>query len=237
MLALEAESKRMRRRKRAVIKLRLSCRRKPCLCGVDNLTRVLSTLSCAMRAKFKSFVALNRQFQTTAKKLKLIFVRGKRVGRNSGLRFNEVVAQVDVPLITDKREIGFVNFWHEPSRRSLEMKVTGACSSLDIRKLTSVKAVILKAYRFIPIHLHPWKTCLEGKHIEAALQKMNEYNLPYDPYLPVTQVQRQILFGLPVLLNPNKRTPNDEFKAPSVQNSKKLRQTKIEEFFKPRRLL
>lgn len=218
----------MKRNGKIVVRKRLNYKGRK---GKDSLVHTMSTLSRAMHLKFKSLTSSRRRVQFTSANLKLIVFR--KLSYAQRLFSLKLCEHYKISLITEEHENGIMNFWHETSRKNLELKVLNACQKVKPNVWKTSHSIALKAYKLIPIHLYPWKIYLQSRFIADSFKKMEEYKIPLDPYLPATVEQRRILSGLPILRQANALVPGQELR--QVVDSKSWRQTKIEEYFKPRR--
>lgn len=169
----------------------------------------------------------------TSKNLKLIIL-GKHKNKTREIK------KMNIPLSQNHRELGFINFWHELPRKNFEYKVLKACERINPNYFIRAHKVALKACSLKPIHIYRWKKGFDEKFISESMEEIRKLDLPIDPYLPLKMNENQIriMSGLPVV-EPQVQKNKDftftftKFKKP-VQEVKKLRQTKIDEYFFPR---
>lgn len=196
--------------------------------GFDCIAKVISTLSKAMKYKFRVLTSNRRLKNWTSRKLKLLLV-GPR---------SRILSKIDIPLVTDREERGLINFWHELTRKSCENKIMEACSKSLMSKRNDIRRsriVLLKAYNLKPIHFQPWKMGFDKEFIRKASEEIRKHNLPIDPYMPISENQRKILSGQPINVV---KTPRRDGYTITFTKSRKpscpvknMRQTLISEYF------
>lgn len=187
------------------------------------LLRTLSRLAILMNYKLRKLTSRKIETHWAAEQLNLYFMM--RAPRRNGLLYKPI-CKTKVPIITDQREHGLIRYWHEPSRKAVELKVLEAYNSIDQKLIKGSQLVELKASGFAKVHIPEWK-CFEPTE-RSQLRKLEELKRPLNPYLPMTEYQLKIIKGENTIVDHPKQVP-------AAKST--LRQAKIEEFFLPRREL
>lgn len=216
-------------RKSIVVQHRL--RAKSARRGLDCIVKVVSILSKAIKYKFRVLTSDRRYKNWTSRKLKLLLV-GPR---------SRILSKIDIPLVTNQEEVGFVNFWHELTRKSCESKIMEACSKSLINKPNDIRRsrkVLLKAYNLKRIHFQPWKMGFDKQFIRRTSEEMRKLDSPIDPYMPINENQRKILSGQPVNKEKTFKRDGYSFTFTKLRKSscpvKNMRQTLISDYYFPR---
>lgn len=200
----------------------------------DSQVRVLGVLSKRMDTKLKAATSTRRDKHLITDKLKLSFL-GCKPGQGSRLG---CVQQVEVPLITDKREKNVIEYWHEVTAKNLEYKVMEASKKIEPMNVKRSRAARLEACCLKPVTIPCWRKSLHDQFIEKSIEEMQKHNLPpVDPYMPLGENQRRILDGRPIIKSETSKTSDNSFTIDkTIRDVKILRQTKIDEYFFPRSL-
>lgn len=219
--------------------IQLSLKHKSGLRSQDCLVPTIKKLSIVLYKKMRQLTSSNRRKQWTTKELKLIFLTRNIKSRRptSSLKVRQ---SISVPLITDQRETTLVNNWHEVNKKSVQLKLFQAAGSRDVRESKADVAVRVEASNLKRVHIYPHKTVVDEQTILDNLKKLEDFEMPIDPYMPCDDIQLKVLNGEHVQ-KPAKRTklslldqniPEDIKR--QVVESKNWKQTSISDFFSPK---
>lgn len=171
-----------------------------------------------------------REEDYTVSKLELIL--SPKFSKHNSKEFKKSKRRLlNVCLISDPEEEGIVFFWHHPNAASFHLKIIRSLTGVSAKAFAKFHTFALRASGLRRCHLCPWKVSYDpvflARECDNAVRTTGH---TIDVYMPLTEDLERYFSGRPSIKEISE-APLEE----RVDLSK-LRQTKIEEFFKPRRL-
>lgn len=212
--------------------------------AMDAIHRILKIQSIAMFKKLDKLVSKDRKSHKAARRIKLV-LKGRRPESRSKKRWFK--REFTIPLRTDRSEKYLINFWHQLSRTEMRSRIIEHCSNVPVDIIKASRFVNLEAEKFVTLHLHPSRLTWDPNYLNELEQASKEYKLEWDDDLPLTKDHVNIMLNLqptpvkvesPRAVGVNKTRVNlahiRHLHPPLKDRSKRLRQTTIDEYFKPR---
>lgn len=131
-----------------------------------------------------------------------------------------------VPLILEEKEAPLIDFWHQLTRRMALYRVRLVCEQ-NMDMLVRAKSVALEARDLVRHHPKRWDVGDDDGWLEDVTITLRKIGRPYEGIMHADEVQKRVLRGLDPFLNSEGHEMFDN------QREKKLKQTKISDFFKP----
>lgn len=206
--------------------------------GRDAIMYVVKKLARYMRYRLSKLTSLKEPKQMMTRKLCIKFKQKPYQDPLGRLRLQ---TKVKVPMDIDKEVAPFLHYWHEPTWNMFLLRVAIACSKVDKKILIRTQHVALEAKDFIRCHIRRTEKKYDAKYIQEAISEFSRAcGEEFDPYLPVSEEQLRLLAGHPVRPNDDEQQCGlsvTSVTSESNNNLKRnLRQTRIDEYFKPRRI-
>lgn len=245
--------------KRITFQFRVNSKRKG---NPSSLTKAVAKLTRFMFRRIRQLTSTRHYPNYMTKKIKIVL---KRPISSSRIQKLKKIYRKRIPVITDKREKPMLQFWHELSKKRFKYKILQACSKIPRRHFIAAQYIALEATEFVPCNFHKSIYGIDPKEEEEAFETLKQHNLiPSldELYMPSTvDFEEFILTGelpksnkIPIIGNasstksistdsprqqrqeqPQKGFHNQDKQFKESQG--KWRQTTIEEYFKPRRLM
>lgn len=198
--------------------------------------KAIRILAYAMHAKLARLVSKQRdRNQLAANKLLLILRGSSRKG--IGCKTKDLCT-IPIQLAANEWERTIVHAWHNVPRKLMISKMQEACmkrykrlkliaKTFRVMTLTACDIISVVVPRYT-IEYDP----AEVEKVERALRTMQEYHVPYDPYMPLDAQQTKILAGK--TLKRPKITPEQIFeKRYNEAKRGDIPQVKIDRFLVP----
>lgn len=137
------------------------------------------------------------------------------------------IASKKVPLITFREERGFINTWHEVTYRAILAKILIVYRKFEWRHRFRSRYIGLKASDFIKMHLCESYPVIEPRFVNERLTILGK---KYNIYRPMEEGVKRKICGYRDE-EPESSSLIKEMVLHHTTNYKKLRQTKIDEYF------
>lgn len=168
--------------------------------------------------------------------------------------------QRKIPLRTEERQkYCQLNFWHELDLKSIQWRVLSTCCQIKREYFRRAKYIGIKALKFVPLHLPRWIADTDPKEIEYTVRKIKEQSgITPDtlPFIPMAEFEKVLQTDddyyqsnkIPMIKSCPSMKRSDIKKTSGMVISKrarsdpqcvsrKMRQTTIDEYFKPRGMI
>lgn len=208
--------------------------------GIDGLMYIVEKLARYMRHRLMRLTSFKEPEQMMTRNLYIKFRLKHYPNSLSRLKSQ---ARKRVQMNTDKLVAPFLHYWHEPTWNMFILRVVKSCSKIDRNTLKRTSYIAMEATNFIRCHIKRTEKKYDAKYVEEA---MSDYKRAcgeeFDPYMPVSEKNLELITGHPVrprFKEQENTTPEKTCKIPSLTHGnfkRKLRQTRIDEYFKPRRV-
>lgn len=187
-----------------------------------SIRKSLKFIAKVLFVKFQKLVSPQRDPNDclSARKLRLILFR-----YSSGRLKN--ITSKEVSLITIHEERGLINSWHEVTYQGILSKIQMAYRELEWRQRLQSQYITIKACDFINVHLCNSYSVIDPGFVNKRAAKLAELHNLYRPL--EESVKRKICGHKEEEFEPS-CTINDMVLYHTA-NYKKLRQTKIDEYF------
>ena len=224
------------------------------------LVKTVRKLVKHMSRRLRQLTSKQRQRHLAVRKLMIVIKYQAKVPMTLG-KFSHPrrlkTYQKKIPLRTERRHRHYqLNFWHELNTKAIQWRVMSACCQIKREYFRRAKYIGIKALKFVPLHLPRWITDTDPKEIEDAMKRMDAQcqmssEIPYIPYMPefervlrddvdyvqsnkIPLIKSRLTVKGPEIKKASgviiqKRSRNE----PNL-DYKKMRQTTIDEYFKPR---
>ena len=161
-------------------------------------------------------------------------------------RKTKLIHKQKIDLITFEQEEEILSRWHEVKKYVFRHKVMTACKNIPSESFFIAKSISIEAYNLRSVRIPRWSHEIDCKVFEESCEAVARAGIKIDLDAPMTELIHHIQTGeLPppkvetkkihlVKVRPGTSrvewTPNNS----SPNKKVKLRQTTIDEFFKPR---
>lgn len=204
--------------------------------GKDAIMSVVKKLARYMRYRLSKLTSLKEPKQMMTRTMYIKFKHKPYHSRLGNLRSR---TKLRVPMDIDKKVAPFLHYWHEPTWNMFLLRLAVACSRVDTGTLLRTQLVALEATDFMRCHIRRTEKKYDAKYIQEVMSEFSRAcGEEFDPYLPVSEEQLKLLAGHSVRPKYDEQQKNTSGTSilPGNILKRNLRQTRIDEYFHPRRV-
>lgn len=224
-------------------RVRIQLRLKPSKKHTRGVIDVVHNLWLSMFKRIRQLTSKKRYKKYMTQTMVVIL---KRLGTSPRPEKLKKVYRARIPLITDEKEKNIINSWHELSKKRFKYKIIRAFGKIPTTKIAASRYIALESDRFVNCHLYNWVEDYDPKLIENTLDEFRQQGKFIDESeleQPLEEFSRVMLMGdsptskkISVSMA-NRLSARPHPPAKKFKNSGNWRQTTIDEYFKPRRLM